>query len=120
LISADRLRLDVSSLTGKSRPIPQTVESIAAAPDAGAVTLSKLAFAGTTVASARGEAVVFATGANTEFGRIARLTQAQDKRPSPLQQTDLTHRRARSGIRGGWGEWRIQFSIGIMVSSPAS
>ena len=85
LISAERLRLDVSSLTGESRPIPRTVESIGAAPDAGAATLSNLVFAGTTVASGRGEAVVFATGANTEFGRIAQLTQSQDERPSPLQ-----------------------------------
>jgi magnesium-transporting ATPase (P-type) len=85
LISAERLRIDVSSLTGESRPIPRTVESISAAPDAGAVTLSNLVFAGTTVASGRGEAVVFATGANTEFGRIAQLTQSQDERPSPLQ-----------------------------------
>jgi len=85
LISAERLRLDVSSLTGESRPIPRTVESIGAAPDAGAATLSNMVFAGTTVASGRGEAVVFATGANTEFGRIAQLTQSQDERPSPLQ-----------------------------------
>ncbi len=85
LISAERLRLDVSSLTGESKPIPRTVESISAAPDAGAATLSNLVFAGTAVASGRGEAVVFATGANTEFGRIAQLTQAQDERPSPLQ-----------------------------------
>jgi E1-E2 ATPase len=33
----------------------------------------------------RGEAVVCATGGATEFGRIARLTQAQRERPSPLQ-----------------------------------
>ena len=32
-----------------------------------------LVFAGTSVAGGRGEAVTFAIGANTEFGRIARL-----------------------------------------------
>jgi Ca2+-transporting ATPase len=85
LISAAGVRLDVSSLTGESRPIPRTVKCIGAAPDAGAVTLSNLVFAGTTVASGCGEAVVFATGANTEFGRIAQLTQSQAERPSPLQ-----------------------------------
>jgi Ca2+-transporting ATPase len=47
--------------------------------------LSNLVFAGTSVASGRGEAVVFATGAATEFGRIAKLTQAQRERPSPLE-----------------------------------
>ncbi len=90
LISAAGVRLDVSSLTGESRPITRTVESVGAAPDAGAATLSNLVFAGTTVASGRGEAVVFATGANTEFGRIAQLTQSQDERPSPLQR-ELKH-----------------------------
>jgi magnesium-transporting ATPase (P-type) len=90
LISAAGVRIDVSSLTGESRPIPRTVESIGAAPDAGAATLSNLVFAGTTVASGCGEAVVFATGANTEFGRIAQLTQSQDERPSPLQR-ELKH-----------------------------
>jgi magnesium-transporting ATPase (P-type) len=85
LISAAGVRLDVSSLTGESRPVPRTVESIDSASDARAATLSNLVFAGTTVASGRGEAVVFATGANTEFGRIAQLTQSQDERPSPLQ-----------------------------------
>lgn len=35
--------------------------------------------------SGRGEAVIFATGANTEFGRIAQLTQAQTEQQSPLQ-----------------------------------
>jgi magnesium-transporting ATPase (P-type) len=84
LISAAGVRLDVSSLTGESRPIPRTVESIDSAPDAVAATLSNLVFAGTTVASGHGEAVVFATGANTEFGRIAQLTQSQDERTLAL------------------------------------
>lgn len=35
--------------------------------------------------SGRGEAVVFATGTATEFGRIAQLTGTQQERPSPLQ-----------------------------------
>ncbi len=84
VIASDRLRLDLSSLTGESRPVPRISREV----DASGRTLtglSNLAFAGTAVASGRGEAVVFATGGATEFGRIARLTQAQRERPSPLQ-----------------------------------
>ncbi len=41
--------------------------------------------AGTSVVSGEGRAVVFATGALTEFGRIARLSQSHDAVPSPLR-----------------------------------
>jgi sodium/potassium-transporting ATPase subunit alpha len=42
--------------------------------------------AGTSVVSGRGKAVAFATGAHTEFGRIAHLTQTAGKTVSPLRQ----------------------------------
>jgi magnesium-transporting ATPase (P-type) len=84
LISAERLRLDLSSLTGESRPVPRSTiahvdgtQPLAFCPN--------LVFAGTSVADGRGEAVVFAIGAHTEFGRIARLTQEQTKILSPLE-----------------------------------
>jgi magnesium-transporting ATPase (P-type) len=83
-IVSQRVRLDMSALTGESRPIPRTADPIAHAGGTVAA-LSNLAFAGTLVASGRGEAVVFATGAATEFGRIAQLTHVQAERPSPLQ-----------------------------------
>jgi magnesium-transporting ATPase (P-type) len=84
VIAAERLRIDTSSLTGESRPVARLAEPtdvVASTPAA----LSNLVFAGTAVASGRGEAVVYATGAATEFGRLARLTQALEERPSPLQ-----------------------------------
>ncbi len=84
LVVAERLRMDMSTLTGESRPVPRT----AAPADPAGRTLTELpnlVFAGTTVASGRGEAVVYATGGATEFGRLARLTQRQAERPSPLQ-----------------------------------
>jgi Ca2+-transporting ATPase len=44
-----------------------------------------LVFAGTAVSSGTGKAVIFATGMNTEFGKIARLTQTVGEDLSPLQ-----------------------------------
>jgi P-type Ca2+ transporter type 2C len=84
IVVAERLRVDMSSLTGESRPVPRTAQSVEVA---GRVSpaLPNLVFAGTSVVSGRGEAVVCATGANTEFGRIAQLTQEQTEQPSPLQ-----------------------------------
>lgn len=84
LISCERLRVDTSSLTGESRPIPRSAGSSDATGRA-IVTLPNLVLAGTTVAAGRGEAVVYATGTSTEFAHIARLTEIQEERPSPLQ-----------------------------------
>ncbi len=44
-----------------------------------------LIFMGSTVVSGTGHAVVFATGSMTQFGRIARLTQAPEEVASPLE-----------------------------------
>ena len=44
-----------------------------------------IVFAGTTVTSGSGKALVFATGMGTEFGRIAHLTSAVEPTLSPLQ-----------------------------------
>ena len=49
-----------------------------------------LVFAGTSVVSGTGRAVVYATGMLTQFGRIARLTQAVREEPSRLQTESYT------------------------------
>jgi P-type Ca2+ transporter type 2C len=82
--AAHRLRVDTSSLTGESRPIPRTADVTDSAGRPGAM-LPNLVLAGTAVASGRGEAVVYASGARTEFGRLASLTQVLKERPSPLE-----------------------------------
>ncbi len=84
IVKAEYLRLDVSSFTGESRPVPCSVEKFDVSTNSITV-FPNLVYAGTSVAGGRGEAVVFAIGANTRFGRIAELTQVQEERPSPLQ-----------------------------------
>lgn len=92
VIKAERLRIDNSALTGESRPVPRFAASAQVA-EYGTVALPNLVFAGTTTVSGYGEAVVFATGAATEFGRIARLTRQARERPTPLQREviHITH-----------------------------
>lgn len=46
---------------------------------------ANLVFAGSTVASDRGTAVVYATGTHTEFGQVAHLTTNVKRKPSTLE-----------------------------------
>jgi len=78
------LRTDNSTLTGESAPVRRTAEPVLQ-PDLSRTELANMVFAGTTVATGTGKAVVTATGMNTEFGRIAELTQTVHVEPSPMQ-----------------------------------
>ncbi len=81
LIEITYLTVNNAPLTGESEPVPLQHE-----PYSGELIESKnIAFAGTTVMSGSGKAVVFATGMRTEFGRIAHLTSAVEAGLSPLQ-----------------------------------
>ena len=84
LIEESDLRADQSTLTGESRAVSKTKEAVLRS-DLSHVEEPNLVFAGTNVASGTGKAVVFATGMNTEFGKIAGLTQSQTEELSPLQ-----------------------------------
>lgn len=84
LIEESDLKTNQSTLTGESRPVRKTKEVIlkenlthAEEPN--------LIFAGTSVAAGSGKAIIFATGMDTEFGKIARLTQETKEELSPLQ-----------------------------------
>lgn len=85
LIEADELRVDNSSLTGESRPLYKTPEVLETTLYFLWTEIPNLVFAGTTVATGRGKGVVMGTGMETEIGKIAQLTQAVHREPSPLQ-----------------------------------
>lgn len=84
LVESAQLELDQSTLTGESRPVRRTAEPVQPAGLARAE-LPNLVFAGTSVVAGTGRAVVLATAMNTEFGKIARLTQTLGDELSPLQ-----------------------------------
>lgn len=84
LLSAQRLRVDNSSLTGESRPASRRLGAVNAA-NIPTTQFANLVLAGTTVTAGRAEAVVYATGKNTEFGRLAKLTHEQPAQISTLQ-----------------------------------
>ncbi|MBI5679533.1 MAG: cation-transporting P-type ATPase [Methanobacterium sp.] len=84
LTEAFQLKIDNSTLTGESRPVRKEAEEISVEND-NFVEMHNLIFAGTNVSSGSGKAVVFATGTQTEFSKIATLTQTVKEVPSPLQ-----------------------------------
>src|SRR5690606_17364130 len=78
------LRVNQSTLTGESRAVNRSSEPIGSEGLTETET-PNLVFAGTFVAAGSGKAIVYATGMNTAFGRIARLTQEVKEELSPLQ-----------------------------------
>jgi len=84
LVEQFELRVDQSTLSGESNPVRKTSQPVSQE-DLARVELPNLVFAGTTVAAGTGKAVAFATGMNTEFGKIAQLTQSVGDELSPLQ-----------------------------------
>ncbi len=105
LVSAESLYLDVSVMTGESLPVGRSAYPVRlreTVPIRGGKTLlrpgeqpmqekvnpseiANLVLAGSTVAAGRAVAVVYATGAQTEFGQVAHLTTVVKREPSTLE-----------------------------------
>ena len=84
LVQESELRVDHSTLSGESHPLRKTADVVLRS-DLGRVALPNLVFAGTSVVAGAGKAVIFATGMETEFGKIAHLTLGLEEETSPLQ-----------------------------------
>ena len=82
VMTANGLRVNVSTVTGESVPVARDA---AVNGELEPLHASNVVLTGTSVVAGRATAVAYATGMNTEFGRIARLAQARPDRPSPLQ-----------------------------------
>ena len=84
LVEEFELRTNNATLTGESEPVRKT-----ASPHSDAsltpIEMPNLVFAGTTVAYGNGKALVYSIGMETQFGKIAELTQSVEVELSPLQ-----------------------------------
>jgi sodium/potassium-transporting ATPase subunit alpha len=82
VLEAFGLRVNNATITGESLPQSRDAHPT---PEENPLRSRNILLAGTSVVSGQARAVVFATGMHTEFGKIARLTQATREDLSPLQ-----------------------------------
>lgn len=84
ILSSSDLQVNQSTLTGESNPVRKTHDSVLKE-GLSKFEIPNLIFAGTSVASGTARVVVTSIGMETEFGRIADLTQSMDEEKSPLE-----------------------------------
>jgi P-type Ca2+ transporter type 2C len=117
------------ALTGESDAVRKTADAILDE-DLATINMPNLVFMGTSVSSGTGKAVVFATGLETEFGKIFQLTAGVSEEKSPLMREIDAMARTVSTIALvcglalffmgrvlglGWVE-TLLFALGVMVA----
>jgi Ca2+-transporting ATPase len=118
---AHELRVDLSVLTGESVPVAR--QAIDLPPGQADLRLPtgerpNLLLAGSTIASGRGEAIVYATGPETEFGQVAHLTAATRRSASTLEQQVARIVHTISTIAIGMGLIAFALSLAFVGMSP--
>jgi len=83
LIAANNFEVDESILTGES--LPQIKKTNTVGVSALLTDRTSMIFGGTSAVRGFAEAVVTATGDETEFGKIADLVRKKERHPTPLQ-----------------------------------
>lgn len=123
VVSAEALGVDQSTLTGESRTIHKTSQAVELSAHSNSqltrADIPNLLFAGTTVLTGHGSAVVYATGTATEFGRIAHLTQTIAEQPSPLQKEMARVTRVVSVLAVSIGVVIFALAVTINHTNPA-
>ncbi|MFF9307010.1 cation-translocating P-type ATPase [Streptomyces sp. NPDC014777] len=127
VVEAHELEVNNAPLTGESNAVARSAEPVTAGPPLEA---RNCVFMGTDVVAGSGRAVVFATGAATEFGRIYRLAAAAPRQKTPLQVQVASMARRVAGaalaigallfaVRLPTGESMVTlfvFALGVMVA----
>lgn len=84
VIKSEKLQVDESPLTGESVPVSKQVEPVEQ--DTELAERSSMLYKGTTVTRGGGEAVVVATGMETELGHISELVEGASGETTPLEE----------------------------------
>lgn len=83
VIESIALRVAEAALTGESSSVSKDEEPIPE--ETGIADQHNMIFRGTAVAAGRGRAIITATGADTQIGKIARTLQQEQEQTTPLQ-----------------------------------
>lgn len=83
LVSQDNLSIKESALTGESMPIPKNIENLPL--NTPISDQSNMLFKGTMATTGSGKAIVTATGANTQLGKIQQMGIEAKKEITPLE-----------------------------------
>ncbi|MFP8963344.1 cation-translocating P-type ATPase [Streptomyces nanhaiensis] len=127
LVEAHEVSVGNASLTGESAPARRTADAVAPGPPLEA---RNRVFMGTDVVAGTAKAVVYATGAATEFGRIFRLAAAASRQRTPLQRqvASMARRVAGTALAIGAALFAVRlpagqdlvatfvFALGVMVA----
>jgi P-type Ca2+ transporter type 2C len=113
LVDAFDLSVNNVALTGESDPVGRTTDP--SLPDSDLIESRNCVFTGTSVVNGTGKAVAFATGLQTEFGRIFQLTAQVVEDKSPLQRQVAIMARRVSAIAIGLGA--VLFALRAATSS---
>jgi len=112
VIRTQQLLVNNAPLTGESTPIALTEDALDAVPEG----IDNIAYAGSMILRGNGQAVVFATGLRTEFGKVAHLSQAIVHPPSPLERQTAHMVRVLTLIAVGLGF--SFFCYGVLSGRP--
>lgn len=107
MVETTNLQIDESALTGESDSVRKHSQAVPA--DTDLAEQSSMAWMGTAVTNGRGLGIVVATGASTQFGRIAGLTAEISTDRTPLQK-----KLGRLGRH--LGVWAIAVSLLVVVA----
>lgn len=84
ILKADHLRTNEASLTGEFAPVDKKEKEVDEKRNL--TERNNMLYKGTAVVEGSGEAVVVATGNDTELGRVAQLAEQAEKSAAPLQE----------------------------------
>ncbi|MCF6158998.1 MAG: cation-transporting P-type ATPase [wastewater metagenome] len=115
VIDASLLSIDESALTGESRPVTKTSETIPMNPEGRDIPIAdrvNMVYAGTLVTGGQGFAIVVATGRFTEIGRIQMLVGEAKPPETPMERQ--LNKIGKQLVAVGGGVCGIVFLMGLL------